>query len=40
MEYVPGGDLMTLLIKAGRFSEGLARFISFTITFVGNSYQA
>lgn len=26
MEYIPGGDLMSLLIKFGRFDEDLARF--------------
>jgi len=26
MEYVPGGDLMTLLMKYERFSESVARF--------------
>jgi len=25
MEYIPGGDLMSMLIKEGRFSEDLAR---------------
>ena len=27
MEYIPGGDLMSLLIKLGRFDEDLARFV-------------
>ena len=25
MEYIPGGDLMSMLIKEGRFTESLAR---------------
>jgi len=25
MEYIPGGDLMSMLIKEGRFSENIAR---------------
>jgi serine/threonine-protein kinase LATS1/2 len=25
MEYIPGGDLMSLLIKLGKFEEDLAR---------------
>ena len=28
MEYIPGGDLMSLLIKLGRFDEDLARFVT------------
>ena len=27
MEYLPGGDLMSLLIKFGRFDEEWARFV-------------
>ena len=28
MDYIPGGDLMSLLIKFGIFEEHLARFVS------------
>ena len=32
MEYVPGGDLMSKLIKDEKFSEDLARYIRFIVS--------
>lgn len=34
MDYIPGGDLMSLLIKLGIFEEHLARYATFNIYYL------